>query len=79
MKERVRCVSCDARRVLPKERRLYILLPRCRRCGNRTYYRVPPRKGVTCNCGGYEFKHRKGSKYCYEHPDAEALHTERSN
>jgi hypothetical protein len=30
-----------------------------------------------CNCGGYHFLHRKGSRYCYEHPMAPQHHAER--
>lgn len=30
-----------------------------------------------CDCGGYHFSHRKGSKYCHYHPDAEKHQSER--
>lgn len=55
----------------------YVRLPTCTRCGGKTYYKVKQREGPTCSCGGYEFKHRKGSKYCYHHPDIDKHMEER--
>jgi hypothetical protein len=31
----------------------------------------------SCDCGGYHFVHRRKSKFCYHHPDAEKNHSER--
>jgi hypothetical protein len=36
------------------------------------------RTGGGCVCGAYHFIHRKGSKFCYENPRAEAHHLERA-
>lgn len=63
-KFRARCVKCDARRMLNRKPKDYIQPPRCKRCGHNRYYLVPPRGGKICDCGGYWFKHRAGSKWC---------------
>lgn len=61
----------------------YLRQPQCPQCGQRHWYidryriKVELAKNRTCDCGGYHFVHRKGSKYCYHHPDAEKHHTER--
>jgi len=31
-----------------------------------------------CECGGYHFKHRPGSPYCYKNPNAELRHALRA-
>lgn len=57
--------------------------PKCPSCGARKWhvdkYRVRKEMGwkPMCNCGGYHFYHRKGSKFCYHHPNAEQHHVER--
>lgn len=40
-------------------------------------YRLKHELGIkpSCDCGGYHFRHRKGSGMCYYHPDAEARHS----
>ena len=76
-----RCCKCQARRTLSKRWSLYVRKPKCHICG---YARLKPcfdqlnRRGQNCNCGGYPFIHRRRSKYCYEHPNAEQHHTERA-
>ena len=78
-----RCVKCGARRTLPKLWSRYQRPPACRMCG---YYRLYPCKDRLasrwgrkhkCDCGGYWFFHRKGSKYCHHNKDAEKHHAER--
>lgn len=80
-----RCVKCEARRTLPKLWTDYQRPPRGQVCG---YYRLYPcqdrlahRWGrvKACNCGGYWFKHRKGSRFCYENPNAEKHWIERAD
>ena len=55
--------------------------PRCPGCGARKWHvdkwRVRHELGKACNCGGYWFPHRLGSKYCYSHPEVERNQTER--
>ncbi len=75
-KTHVRCRKCEARRALPRHPSQYVLQPRCRTpgCGARDYR---PDKWMNqrntsdfgkgsqgCACGGYWFKHRKGSLFC---------------
>lgn len=31
-------------------------------------------KKQACNCQGYWFQHRKGSKWCHNNPDIEQVH-----
>jgi len=56
---------------------------KCKSCGNRTWridwYRMKKERGIkpSCDCGGYHFRHRKGSLYCYHHPDAERIQSAR--
>jgi hypothetical protein len=76
-------VQCGARQTLAKNPKDYIRLPKCRQCGGQTWMvdrnRIRRlRSGVDiCGCGGYHFQHRRGSKFCYHHPNAEQHHTER--
>jgi hypothetical protein len=64
MAYRCRCTRCDKRRALRLPPDEYLRPPKCTRCGNRRYYVVPQRGGQVCDCGGYHFKHRRGSKWC---------------
>jgi hypothetical protein len=78
-----RCISCGHRKTLSRLWSDYIRPPKCEHCG---YYRLTPcrdrlaanwgRKHA-CNCGGYWFKHRKGSRFCYQNPNAEQHYIER--
>jgi hypothetical protein len=59
-------------------------MPKCHYCGKRKWFVDKWRirhethgRGPTCACGGYPFLHRRGSKFCYHNPNAEAHHTER--
>lgn len=78
-----RCSNCAARRSLARKIKDYVIIPACRTCGVRRYYldkwRIRHEMGIrpTCDCGGYHFRHRKGSGYCYFHADAEARNIER--
>jgi len=61
--------SCQAGVSLPKRWQDYKKPPTCKTCG---YYRLRvdtyrlrvERKKNKCNCDGYHFPHRKGSKWC---------------
>lgn len=59
----------------------YIRPPRCPHCGGRRWYLdkqiVKRHARERCDCGGLHFVHRKGTRYCYHHPDAEKDHAER--
>lgn len=78
-----RCWRCNGRRTLSRHPSLYVRAPRCRACGTPSLYvcrdRLPDRWGrrLGCNCGGYHFKHRRGSKYCEFNPRFDVSWTER--
>lgn len=80
-----RFVKCEARKTLPKLWTEYIRPPKCQVCGYHRLYPCCDRlaenwgRKRSCNCGGRWFKHRKGSKYCFYHPNAERDHAERSS
>lgn len=67
-KTHCRCRRCDRRKLLPMHPDDYIRKRRCLWCGGD--YRVDKwmqnrwKTYVTCNCDGYHFPHREGSKYC---------------
>ena len=71
----VRCRCCRARRVLPRHPERYVrALPRCSSCGARAWaadkwMNNRPTGKLGCICGGYWFKHRKGSLYCWHRVD----------
>lgn len=74
-----RCWRCDLRRTLSKRLDDYVRTPKCKRCGTRSLYLCKDRLAKNwgrkhkCNCGGYWFPHRKGSKWCEHHPRANEL------
>ena len=78
-----RCLKCGARRSLKRKIKNYIIIPSCRTCGAHSYYldtwRIKYEMGIgpSCDCGAYHFRHRKGSGYCYYHPEAEKRDIER--
>lgn len=78
-----RCGRCQARHTFSRHPDYFVRPKRCRVCGHTHFYRDKwmHRRGrqQKCECGGYHFPHRKGSKFCYEHPHAEFIHTERNN
>lgn len=63
----------------------YVRLPKCPHCGSKTRHKLKSERKVdpkyypvgrqdaseTCNCSGYHFPHRKGSKHCDHHPYGE--------
>ena len=74
----VRCRRCETRRVLPRHPDLYVrLMPVCTSpgCGSRDYRAdkwmnqrntSPHGKSARgCNCPGWWFIHRKGSRFCW--------------
>lgn len=79
-----RCRACWARRTLSMMVSEYVRPPKCRKCGATKMFfckdRVASRHGrkLKCNCGGYHFPHRKGSKHCHENPNVEAHWLERA-
>lgn len=79
-----RCVKCEHRKTLSRPWVAYTRPPKCEACGYHRLYpcrdRLPHRHGriKACNCGGYHFQHRKGSKYCHHNPNAELHWIERS-
>lgn len=73
--------SCKLRVTFSKHWENFIRPKKCCGCGG-TRFRVDKwamkaSKKNKCNCGGYHFPHRKGSKYCYENPQAEKHWTDR--
>lgn len=65
MKVWTRCRRCLTRRVLKQHPDYYQIVPRCRCCGARDFRVVKKHRQVTCNCEGWWFPHRKGSKHCF--------------
>jgi hypothetical protein len=78
-----RCVRCEARKTLSRLWTEYLRPPKCGVCGYPRLYPCPDRLASKwgrkhgCNCGGYHFKHRKGSKFCHENPNVEQHYIER--
>lgn len=76
-------VRCHQRKSLARRPQDYIRQPKCPACGARRWYidryrlRIEMDRKQSCDCGGYHFIHRRGSKYCYHHPNAEINHAER--
>ena len=80
-----RCWKCWKRRTLDKRPDDYIRAPKCFKCGSKgTLFickdRLPSRWGRKhlCNCSGYWFNHRKGSKFCDFNPNVEKWQRERA-
>jgi hypothetical protein len=78
--------QCGTRRTLRKHPLEYSAeryTPQCPTCGARNWtvdtnrIRTLRSGREVCGCGGYHFTHRRGSRYCLEHPDAERLQDER--
>lgn len=74
-----RCVKCKTRRTLVQLWSLYLRPPKCNACG---YHRLKPcfdrlhtGRRFKCNCTGYHFPHRRGSKFC-DHNERHAEHWE---
>lgn len=69
-----RCANatCRKRRALRRKPEDYIRPPQCVDCGGRRYHHDiwQERKNAEagCNCSGYWFRHRRGSKWC-EHAE----------
>lgn len=63
---------CKQRQRLARAVQNYIREPRCKRCGGRLRIDVwrlaHERKRRPCNCYGYSFPHRPGSKWCDHNP-----------
>jgi hypothetical protein len=68
MRTWVRCRQCQARRVLAHHPDWYKRIPKCRSCGAQDYRPVKNYHRPVCECTGYHFIHRKGSKHCDFHP-----------
>ena len=67
-----RCTRCEARHTFSRKWNTFERVKICRNCGHRRFFvdKWMLRRGrqQKCNCGGYWFPHRKGSKFCYENP-----------
>ncbi len=63
-----RCSRCEKRHTFSRKWNQFVRLKRCWFCGNKRFYvdRWMQRRGrqQRCNCLGYWFPHRKGSKFC---------------
>lgn len=70
-----RCKNCGTRKSLNHKPDWYIRQPKCPSCGLRAWridkYRIRREYAPGCNCGGYHFPHREGSKFCHYNPDYE--------
>jgi len=70
--------KCTGRRMLTKHPDEYVRAPKCPHCGGRKWYLdkqiVRRHARERCNCGGWHFTHRRGSKYCFHSATAEADH-----
>lgn len=65
--------ACKTRRSLARHPSEYFIPPKCPGCGGRKWrwdrwQQAARRRGI-CQCGGYHFLHRVGSKWC-EHARA---------
>lgn len=80
-----RCKKCRARRSLRQKPDEYLRPPKCKSCGNNTWvidvyrFRKEMSSSRVCGCSGYWFPHRRGSKFCFHHPNAEQIHTEEAH
>lgn len=83
---RIHGVTCFTRKSLAKHPDDYAAVryqPRCPSCGARQWHvdkhrvRVEMARGKSCDCGGYWFVHRRGSRMCHHHPNAERHQSER--
>lgn len=68
-----RCRKCDARKVLRFKPEEYKVQPQCL-CGRRDFridkwMQTRDTKINACFCGGYHFKHRQASLYCFFRKD----------
>jgi hypothetical protein len=68
-----RCRKCDARKVLKLKPEEYKVQPQCM-CGQRDFridkwMQTRNTKAAACFCGGYHFKHRMSSLYCFKRKD----------
>lgn len=70
-RKRINGVDCGTRFVLPKMIEFYSKPKGCPTCGNTNVsldsYRMKKEAnghGDKCNCDGYHFPHRRGSKWC---------------
>lgn len=69
-----RCRKCDARKVLRFKPEEYKVQPQCNVCGVRDFridkwMNERDTKTNACFCGGYHFKHRRSSFYCWFRKD----------
>lgn len=73
-----RCRKCGTRKVLRQHPDHYRTQPKCPKesCGARNWRtdawmnkRKTGLNGMGCNCNGYWFTHRRGSKYCWYRAD----------
>jgi hypothetical protein len=73
--------KCTGRRMLSMLPAEYLRPPKCPHCGGtRWYIDTHTRKRhirENCACGGLHYVHRRGTRYCYSHPDVEADHSGR--
>lgn len=78
-------VRCNGRRSFRMKPEQYEpgRIPKCPLCAGKKWFidkyriRVEMAQGRTCACSGYHFMHRKGSKFCFHHPDADVFHSAR--
>lgn len=77
-----RCWRCNTRQTKAKPLGEYVRPPKCKACGKPALFvckdrlaRKHDRKKL-CNCSGYHFKHRKGSKWCQKNPNADVVYQE---
>jgi len=76
-------VKCTGRRSLRMKPSDYApgRVPKCPHCNKANWrvdkWRIRHEMGAraSCNCGGYWFVHRLGSKFCHGHPEAEKNHS----
>lgn len=68
----VRCRKCEGRRVLRQHPDHYLRPPKCA-CGAKDWRldmwmtnRKTGLDGQGCDCSGYWFRHRMGSKHCHK-------------
>lgn len=64
-----RCSRCRTRNTWPRALATYVRGRRCRHCAYTRFYVDKERvRRKPCNCAGYHFAHRLGSRCCDAHP-----------
>lgn len=78
-----RCDKCNGRQTLSRNYKKFVRKKRCKFCGSTWLYVCKDRlrsknRLKNCDCGGYHFVHRRGSKFCHYNANVERHYVERA-